>query len=145
LGIKNKIILHKTDLLDTELIFGNPNASNQARLKKAQSIKEIHGVFLYNHGRWGFGKYGSEETVILNELRNLIFPDFEAFGELKKRNALRDCLHLNTHREYKIDYFITSDKTILKYKGKLEQRYNIKVICPDKFVQLKEIQDLSNY
>jgi len=169
-----KIMLYKTDTVDTEISYGNPNKKNKQRLEKSKLIPEDKGAITVGHSRVGhalvgsdkklmrlfksskikedigfgyfdnsrFGhmKFGDEDKSFVDEFKVLLFKDFNTMNNKNKRNAFRDCMHLSTHLIYGRGYFITLDKTILKAKEILKEKYGINVINPNDFVQLKEIK-----
>lgn len=112
------------------------------RLRKSKELPEDQGVGLWGHFRWGHGKWGGNEDSYVNKIKKLLFPDIEKMNEKKKRNALRDCIHLSTHIVHERDYFITTDKTILKNKDGLNKQVKVIVIHPDDFVQLETVKVL---
>jgi len=64
-------------------------------------------------------------------------------NEAHKRRAIRDCIHLSTHKIYSRDFFITRDNQgILKNKEKLKEKYNLIVISPEEFLKLEEIKSM---
>ncbi len=64
LNTQNKIQLHKTDTVDTEIIYGNPNQTNVDRLNKSQTIPEDKGAFTVGQSRVRHALVGSDKKLL---------------------------------------------------------------------------------
>ncbi|MCK4522435.1 MAG: hypothetical protein KAU20_07720 [Nanoarchaeota archaeon] len=60
---EKKIELFKTDTLDLEIIYGNPNAKNNERIAKSSELKEDKGAFTLGHSRLSHALVGSDKTL----------------------------------------------------------------------------------
>lgn len=119
----------KTDVMDTEL-------RGDARLEKSSKLNEDLGVGVWDHSRWGHAVWGGEDVHYrLEEIKKVIFPDFNKLTEKRRKNATRDAMHLATHLMHNRDFFVTLDKQILSKKEDLLREFNVEVLSPEQCVE----------
>ncbi|MEE9525422.1 MAG: hypothetical protein V3V78_02330 [Candidatus Woesearchaeota archaeon] len=122
--------------------LGSDKSHEEQRLIKSKKLEEDQGVGLWGHTRWNHGKYGTKEDTYIDEFKSFLFPDYDYMKETNQRKAIRDCIHLSTHKVNGRDFFITIDNHFLKNKEELKEKWNIQVISPDEFLNLPEIEKL---
>jgi len=125
---QGRLQIVKTDVVDTELLKSRKKGLKQ----KSAAYDEDLGVVVIGHSRVNHALIADNESEdILRELMNIVFPDFENYGEGAKDGAIRDAMHLMTHHRYKRDFFVTRDEHhIIKKATQLEGRYGIIVLTP---------------
>jgi len=73
----------------------------------------------------------------LDEILKIIFP--ETKGCTPTKQQFRDAMHVETHRQYGRDYFVTKDGGILKKNKELKENFGITVLSPKECVdELKQ-------
>jgi hypothetical protein len=135
---EGKIEIFKADVVDTELGEGNESL----RLR-SQKYSEDLGVLVWGHSRWGHSLWGGPSVDYpLEEIKDTVFPDFSQMSKKSQDRAIRDAMHLATHRMYRRQYFVTRDKHhIIKARTQLAEKFGIVVITPDEC--LAKLSDLS--
>ncbi len=120
----------KTDVVDTELL----ETAKEGLRRKSAVYDEDMGTTVYGHSRYGHSLYADAESEgNLQAILNTVFPDYENFGEEAKRSAIRDSMHLATHKKYERDIFVTKDDHHLMRKStELQQELGIIVLTPEK-------------
>jgi predicted nucleic acid-binding protein len=105
-------------------------------LKKSEGYREDMGAGVWGHSRWGhFYWEGKSAAHALKEIRDLLFPQYNEFDEDGKRKALRDTMHLATHKIHDRDVFVTEDKDFLTNKDVLKERFGVRVLSPSELVE----------
>jgi len=114
----------KTDVMDTELRGG-------ARLEKSSRLKEDLGVGVVDHSRLGHFVVGGEGVDYpLDELRKILFPNFDKLTEKSRKRAIKDAMHLATHHMRKRDFFVTMDNHFMKARDELKKKFNMVILTP---------------
>jgi len=125
----------KTDVMDTEL-GDNVASFRQKALKKSQEYHEDIGDGVWGHSRWGHFCWRDESTGnLINEIKNLLFPEYDKLSDDAKRRALRDSMHLAAHKTYNRDVFVTEDKHFLNKRDILRERFGIMVLSPEQIAE----------
>lgn len=125
----------KTDVMDTELMSGG-STFRQKALRKSESYREDMGVGVWDHSRWDHCRFGEESADYpLKEIRDLLFPQYNKLDDYGKKRALRDSMHLATHKMYNRDVFVTEDNHFLNKKDVLKERFGIRVLSPRELVE----------
>jgi len=124
---KGSIIIFKTDVVDTEL------GENKKELSaKSARFLEDMGFAVYGHSRYSHALYGSGSQYPFEELRELVFPNFNQMTKTNQDKATRDAMHLATHYMYRRDFFVTLDnRHLIANRRSLEARFGIIVLTPD--------------
>jgi len=125
---EGKIEIFKTDVVDTEL-----GEENGPLRQKSEKYPEDLGVGVYGHSRYGHALYGGPEMDFpFEEIRDTVFRDFGQMNRESQRRAIRDAMHLATHRMYKRNFFATRDEHhIIKARKELEEKFGIIVLTPE--------------
>jgi hypothetical protein len=127
--------IFKTDVMDTELSNSDHDFREKA-LKKSQSYPEDIGVGVVDHSRVGHCRIGGDSIDYpLEEIRKLLFPQYEKFDDAAKRRAIRDSMHLATHKMHKRDAFVTEDKHFLNKRDSLKEHFGITVLSPEEVLE----------
>jgi predicted nucleic acid-binding protein len=105
------------------------------RLQKSSDISEDNGPGLWGHFRWGHGRWSDGSDSYIEEIKSLVFPDIEGMDEDAKKRALRDCIHLSTHKIHGRDFFVTKDKRLLKNACLLKKTHGIQIVSPENFLR----------
>lgn len=118
----------KTDVVDTELL----NSRKEGLKQKSAIYDEDFGAAVIGHSRIGHALIADNESGDnLQEIMNIVFPDFENYGEGAKDRAIRDAMHLATHYKYKRGFFVAKDEHhIIKKARELEEKFGIVVLTP---------------
>jgi len=133
---KQKLVeIVKTDVMDTEFINARASFKTKA-LKKSQNYQEDIGVGVWNHSRWNHSRFdGDSIDYPLDDIRNLLFPHFDKLSDDEKRRAIRDSMHLATHKMHNRDFFVTEDKDFLDKKDSIKEHFVITVLSPTQLVE----------
>jgi hypothetical protein len=125
---EGKIEIVKTDVMDTELGEGN----ERLRLK-SEKFPEDMGLGVYGYSRYGHARYpGPETDYPFEKIRDTLFPDLGQMNKKSKDRAIRDAMHLATHRMYKRQFFVTRDERhIINNRKELEEKFGIIVLTPE--------------
>jgi hypothetical protein len=156
------ISIHKTDVMDTEMLYGSLTKPAKgpyfAGLAKSVAYEEDVGVFVVGHSRLDHGKLGDDpnspdvDTKLpihemsddgrLNAIAEVLFPG-RSRGELL--NDMRDVMHLATHALYRHDIFVTRNTKDFIHTDKQDQdgakreilraRYGIVVMTPEEALE----------
>jgi hypothetical protein len=125
---EGKIEIVKTDVVDTELGEGN-----EPLKQKSEQYSEDLGVGVWGHSRWGHALWaGPDIDYPFEEIRETLFPGFGHMSKESQDRAIRDSMHLATHRMNKRDFFVTRDERhIIRRKKELEEKFGISVLTPE--------------
>lgn len=122
-----KIIIEKTDVLDTELKEGLAYPRGQ---KKSLGYIESYGPFVLGHSRLGFSVLGTKvEESEFAEMLELLWG--KKGQNLYTKNEVRDAMHIYTASRYGGTFFVTSEEAILAKANAIEKRFGIKVRDPN--------------
>lgn len=129
----------KTDVMDTELMRARSQKFKKRALAKSRRYREDLGVGVWDHSRYGHSLWGGKEmNYPLKEIRDLLFPQFENLHEDEKRRALRDSMHLATHRMRKRDFFVTEEKNFRDKRDDLKKHFDVIILTPKECVEKLE-------
>ncbi len=125
LAQQGKVVIYKTDVLDTEM-----QDSYNPGLLKAKGYTEDVGIFIVGHSRVGHTKLSSDEDgAYLEEILTLLFGKKQR-SEYSKQE-IRDAMNLLTHKSKGRDYFVTKDTGILKCRLDIEKELGVIVCTPE--------------
>jgi len=120
---EDKILIEKTDTLDTEL--------HKKGLEKPSNYIENYGVGVVGHSRVGSCVVGSQKD-------ELQFQDIlnKLWGKKEKskytRQQIRDAMHISTAKRYGADFFVTQDKTLIEKSKEL----NLLICTPEQCLEI---------
>jgi len=125
---EGRIQIVKTDVLDTELGEGN----EQLKLK-SEEYSEDFGVMVADLSRADHAVAGgSEIDYLLEQIRDTVFRNLSQMSKKSQARAIRDAMHLATHRMYKRHFFVTRDQRHIIYMRKeLEEKFGIVALTPE--------------
>lgn len=137
--VEGRIEIVKADVLDTEL-----GERNERLREKSEKYPEDLGVAVYGHSRYGHAVYaGPEVDYPFEQIRDLLFPSFAKMSKESQDRAVRDAMHLATHRMHKRDFFVTRDEHhMISHSKDLEEKFGIVVVTPDECV--RRLRSVSN-
>lgn len=135
LAKEGKIKIFVTSIMETEFKKGKGYQKGSEKLKNYNMDIEIA---VWGHSRFGASKFGAEkDSKLFNKIKEILYPDEKELTD----NQIKDSMYLQTHINYKRDYFITDDvKHILSKKDELKDKLNITVCTPQEFYE-KIIKD----
>lgn len=136
LYLEEKILIEKTDTLDTEL---QENKKYPLGQKKSLSYIESYGPAVFGHSRWGSTIFADEhdEKRLTKVLAILFGPKSrQSYG----RNDIRDAMHISTAIRYGGGFFVTSEKALIDKAKEIEKEFGIKIRTPQDC--LTEVKDL---
>lgn len=129
----------KTDVMDTELSDGSPTFREKA-LKKSQDYPEDIGIGVIGHSRIGHCRVGGESSeYLLEKIMELLFPQYDKLDDDAKKRAIRDSMHLSTHKMHNRDVFVTEDKHFLNKRDSLKERFGITILSPEEALEKIEV------
>ncbi len=107
----------------------------------SSEFSEDKGEAYYDHSRYGHSTYGGGDSH-LDEILIIIFP--ETKGCPPTRTQFRDAMHVETHRKYGRDYFVTKDGGILYKKNELKEKFGITVLSPKECLEELKSKGITN-
>lgn len=121
---EEKIIIEKTDTLDTELQEGYKKG-----LEKSDNYIESFGDAVWGHSRWDYSQWADD--VDERRLTRIL----EIFWGLKNipyysKSEIRDALHIATAAKYGGTYFITKEKALLMRHNVIRFEFSIRILNP---------------
>lgn len=133
---QGRVEIVKTDVMDTELMSAESPSFREKALKKSASYHEDVGNGVWGDSRWGHFLWGRKSDEFpLEKIRDLLFPQYNKLDEKGRKQADRDLMHLETHKKYDRDVFVTEDKHFLDKKDVLNEQFGIRVLNPKKLVE----------
>ncbi len=117
LRMENRVVLAKTDVVDTEL-DPDRNLTLGGNFLKSIDLLELHGPMVFGHSRLGHSVFADEDDVKrLDRVKSVI--NARKASERSKKHDLRDAMHIATSIRYGFSGLITGDDRLLK----LDQRF----------------------
>lgn len=124
---EGKILIEKTDTLDTELREGEGYKRGQ---RKSLSYVESYGPAVVENSRVGSSIVGSkEDDVRLSRVLEVLWG--KKTRKSYSKNEIRDAMHISTAIRYGGNFFVTLESGILENAGELQGEFNIKVRSPE--------------
>ena len=119
-----KILIKKTDTLDTELKEGG---GYHKGLKKSLNYIESYGPAVIDHSRLDFSIVGDDgDDERLSKVLSILWG-IKARANYSKRE-IRDAMHVSTAIRYGGTYFVTQEKAVLAKAEEIKKEFGI-VIC----------------
>ncbi len=125
LRIENRVVLAKTDVVDTEL-DPNKNIIHCGSFLASIDLLELHGPMVVGHSRFGHSVLASEEDVNRLERVKSVIRVREA-SERREKHDVRDAMHVATSIKYGFSGFITGDVRLLKLDQKFSHEYGFRI------------------
>ena len=122
---ENRVVLAKTDVVDTEL-DPNKNVVLCGSFLASIDLLELHGPMVIDNSRSGHSVIASEEDAIRLERVKTLIKVREA-SERNKKHDVRDAMHLATSIRYGFSGLITGDHRLLKLDKKFLQEFGFRV------------------
>jgi len=123
---REKILIEKTDTLDTELQEGD---SYPKGLKKSLKYIESFGSAVLGHSRLNFCQLADEiDEKRLTRVLAILWG--EKPRSVYSKNEIRDAMHIATAIRYGGTYFITEENALLNKATKIQKEFNIKIRKP---------------
>lgn len=97
----------------------------------------IFGKVLFNESTFndpGTTRDGKDIYEIMEEFKQVIFPDFDKLEGGTKRRAYYDILHISCHYIFNRDVFVTKD--LRHFKKVIERCTNVVITSPAMFVKI---------
>jgi len=130
LAEKGKVKIFVTSTMETEFKKGKGYQKGSEKLENYNMDIEIA---VWGHSRFGASKFGAEkDSKLFNKIKEILYPGERELND----NQIKDSMYLQTHINYKRDYFLTDDKEhILSKKDELKNKLNITVCTPQEFYE----------
>ena len=125
LRIENRVVLAKTDVVDTEL-DANKNIILCGSFLASIDLLELHSPMVVDHSRFGHSVLASEEDVIRLERVKSVIRVREA-SERREKHDVRDAMHVATSIRYGFSGFITGDDRLLKLDQKFSHEFGFRI------------------
>src|SRR4030043_2027128 len=125
---QEKILIEKTDVLDTEL---QENKGYPLGQRKSMQYVESFGPGVVDHSRVGSSIVGdADDDIRLTRVLTLLWGQ-------KRRNEytkeeIRDAMHISTAVRYGGTYFVTTEKGLLKKAEVVGKEFGIKLRDPER-------------
>lgn len=133
---KGLIQLLKTSTMDVEFEKHKNDERRKRFLAKSSRYKEDHGINLVDHCNT-FMPHCCIRNEIFDTITEILFPNLTR-EDKNFEQKIRDAMHLNTYYMNDRDFFVTNDKHFLSKKDDLKSKFGIKIIKPEKCVELIE-------
>lgn len=122
---ENRVVLAKTDVVDTEL-DPDKNFALGGIFLASIDLLELHGPGVFDNSRFGHSVFASEEDVIRLERVKSLIKVRKASGRNEKHDV-RDAMHLATSIRYSFSGLITGDYRLLKLDKKFSQEFGFRI------------------
>lgn len=121
---QEKILIEKTDTLDTELQDGYSKG-----LKKSENYIESFGGTVLGHSRWNHSQWADEnDERRLTKILEILWGTKNRSGY--SRPEIRDAMHIATAARYGGTYFVTNEKALLMHSDEIQRKFTIRVVQP---------------
>jgi len=122
---ENRVVLAKTDVVDTEL-DPDKNFVLGGVFLASIDLLELHGPMVFDNSRLGHSVFASEEDVIrLDRVKTLI--RVREASTRNNKHDVRDAMHLATSIRYGFSGFITGDDRLLKLDQKFSHEFGFRI------------------
>ncbi len=121
---EQKILIEKTDTLDTELQEGYIKG-----LKKSNNYIESFGGAVWGHSGWDHSQWAddADERRLTRILKILWGQKNRSYYS---KSEIRDAMHIATAARYGDTYFITNEKALLKHHNVIYSEFSIRILNP---------------
>jgi predicted nucleic acid-binding protein len=125
LRIENRVVLAKTDVVDTEL-DPDKNLILGGNFLKSVDLLELNGPMVFGHSRLGHSVFADEDDVKrLDRVKTVI--NVRKTSERREKHDLRDAMHIATSIRYGFSGLITGDDRLLRLDQKFLHEFGFRI------------------